>query len=125
MNMSNEDVVISCAVRDHLIKNPAQRIEVRNLAKQFHISRSKLILTYKALFNKSIKQHHLQLMMDYALSELENGAQVKELSYRLGYSNPKNFARAFKQVHARLPKSAKNRPGADKNENLGESDKEK
>jgi AraC-like DNA-binding protein len=107
MKISNKDVVISCAVRDHLIQNPSFRISITDLVEQFQIPRSKLIKTYKALFNKSIKQHHLKLMMDYALSELESGAQVKELSYRLGYSDPKNFARAFKQVHAHLPKTAK------------------
>jgi two-component system, response regulator YesN len=122
MRISNEDVVISCAVRDHLIQNPTLRISITDLAKQFHISRSKLIFVYKALFNKSIKQHQLRLMMDYALSELESGAQVKELSYRLGYSSPKNFARAFKQVHAYLPKAVKSGIGADLGENLGETD---
>lgn len=114
MRLSNEDVVITCAVRDHLIENPTLRTGITELAEQFRIPRSKLIKTYKILFNKSIKQHHLQLMMNYALAELENGAQVKELSYRLGYSSPKNFARAFKQVHKHVPKIAKCRVGEDR-----------
>ena len=107
MRISNSDTVIICAVRDHLTDNQTVKISIPNLAKQFKISEGKLTKGYKILFNKTIKQHHLHLNMAFALSELQGGAFIKELAYRLGYSNAKSFARAFKGIHSITPQSIK------------------
>lgn len=105
MRINNNDVVTICAVRDHLMDTSNAKISIPNLAKHFKISEGRLTKGYKILFNKTIKQHHLHINMTYALAELQQGAYIKELSYRLGYSNPKSFARAFKSIHNVAPQS--------------------
>lgn len=107
MRISNSDAVIIRAVHDHLIDTLTVKISIPDLVKQFEISEGKLTKGYKTLFNKTIKQHHLHLNMAFALSELQQGAFIKELAYRLGYSNAKSFARAFKGIHRITPQSIK------------------
>jgi AraC-like DNA-binding protein len=105
MRINNNDVVTICAVRDHLMDSSNTKISIPNLAKKFLISEGRLTKGYKILFNRTIKQHHLQMHMAFAMSELQQGAFIKELAYRLGYSNPKSFARAFKSVHLIAPQA--------------------
>ena len=100
------------ADRRHLAK--AERIIIESLTNKFmgvdllarevHMSPSKLKTLFKKEYGKSIGQYYQEKQMELALKLLKNrGTSVKEVSITLGFSNQNYFTIVFKKHHKFLP----------------------
>jgi AraC-like DNA-binding protein len=73
------------------------------LISETNISAATFIKYYKEMYDKTPAQHRLQVMMQYAESQLKEGIPVKKVAYDLGYSTAQNFSRVFKKIVGHPP----------------------
>lgn len=68
------------------------------LAREVGVSETSLRRAFKARFGITVMEHVRNLRLDAAhLLLREGGLRVSEVAYRVGYSNPANFATAFRR----------------------------
>jgi AraC-like DNA-binding protein len=90
-------------IENYIMNNLEKRVRITELVQHFHVSESVLTKGFKTVYNSTIHQYHLQKSMELALTELQNGASVKELAIRFGYKHSWSFTRAFKRIHRFAP----------------------
>lgn len=70
--------------------------DMLSVAAKFHMSRSQLYRKIKAITNQSYNEFITVVRMNKALEYLQSGTyNVSETAYKVGYSAPTNFTRAF------------------------------
>jgi AraC-like DNA-binding protein len=80
---------------------------IQSLSAEFGLSETKLKNNFKSFFGKPIHQYYQQERMNYAKLLLENGANVSETGYKIGYVNLSKFTLAYKKVFGISPKESK------------------
>ncbi|HKM07516.1 MAG TPA: response regulator [Sphaerochaeta sp.] len=59
---------------------------------------------FKAETGKNFSEHLLEVKMEKAVGMLQDvNLRIYEISFAVGYDNPKNFTRAFKQFYGKTP----------------------
>jgi len=78
----------------------------KSIASEIGLSQSYLSSLYKKLEGRSFSDYLLETKMNLAKKYLsECNLRIYEIACRLGYSNPKNFTRAFKAFFGKSPRS--------------------
>lgn len=78
------------------------------LAKQVHISTSKLTKGFSALFRTSVHAYIIDQRLEKAAGLLlESELNVSQIAALVGYSKPSNFAAAFKKKYGVIPRNYK------------------
>jgi AraC-like DNA-binding protein len=104
VNMNRNDLVALFRVRQILLDNIAHPPTIPDLAKNAAMSESKLKTYFKQVYGDSIYQHCLKHRMEIAYTLLaRRSASVKEISDQLGYVNPSQFTKKFKEHFKSLP----------------------
>ena len=77
---------------------------VEGIAKQLHVSSSKLKKDFKLQFGMPMYQYYQCKKMGYAKELLlKNNTLIKDVAYYVGYENISKFSTAFKKHHGCLP----------------------
>ena len=78
------------------------------LAKQVHISTSKLTKGFSSLFGTSVHAYIIDQRLEKAAGLLlESELNVSQIAALVGYSKPSNFAAAFKKKYGVIPRNYK------------------
>lgn len=87
----------------------ADRVKARNIADRIGLSEFHFIRLYKAAFGITLRQHIINLRLDFARRSLEDpGASITDISFRAGYSNPSSFIHAFSKRFGLSPSTYRN-----------------
>ncbi|KGR72759.1 YSIRK-targeted surface antigen transcriptional regulator [Streptococcus phocae subsp. salmonis] len=86
------------AVTQYLKNNLNRSIKMEELAKQFHMSESKLRKLFKQETHVTIQQYFLNLKIDATKQLLKEGKRVEEITRIFGFSSSSNFSRTFKKL---------------------------
>lgn len=86
------------AVTQYLKNNLNRSIKMEELAKQFHMSESKLRKLFKQETHVTIQQYFLNLKIDAIKQLLKEGKRVEEITRIFGFSSSSNFSRTFKKL---------------------------
>ena len=81
-----------------------QPLTVALLCRRVGLSAAKLKQGFHALFDTTPYRMLLELRMRRALVLLQEGCQVAQVAYRVGYSHPSNFSAAFSGYFGFAPK---------------------
>lgn len=102
--INRHDLTVFLGIRQTLIENFDNPPIIARLAKQAAMSESKLKTGFKQIFGDSIYQYALKHKLEMGYELLSNGEKtVKEVSYELGYTNPSQFTKKFKEHFDCLP----------------------
>lgn len=107
MPLTYSDICTLYAIKNTLDECITLPPTYKELVRKFDISKYKLRNGFPALFGITVYQYWLHSTMNYAKTQLENGAQVTEVAREVGYSNHQNFIRAYKAVHGTSPGTAR------------------
>jgi AraC-like DNA-binding protein len=107
---NKHDIDVLFRIRGRLIKNFEEECPtIQFLCDEFGLSVTKLKNNFKAFFGKPIHQYYQQERMNYAKLLLENGSNVSEAGYKIGYTNLSKFTLAYKKAFGISPKESKNK----------------
>ncbi len=96
LSKSNGSNVIIKKITNYLNKEPIQNASVTNTAKSLNVSREHLSRIFKEQTGLSLQQYILQQKIKTACKLLlQTNLSIKQISARLGFSNQRNFSRAF------------------------------
>lgn len=68
------------------------------------MSVSSFLGKFHAIYNETPFEYFRKRQMDLAVALLKKGLSIKYISYNLGYQDPANFSRAFKNFYGMSPK---------------------
>lgn len=100
-----QDVVAVERAREWMVAHLGDAISLGALALTVGLSEYKLKLAFHRHFNTTPGQMLLQLRMEEAHRLLEQGLQVAQVAWRVGYRHANNFSVAFWRYYGRYPKS--------------------
>lgn len=101
-NISNQEIINR--VKEYMEENCEQNITLTELADIVHLSPNYISTLFKKQYNKSFSAYLNMLKMQKAAQLLaETNKSVDEISVKLGYSNFRNFIRAFKNYYYVTP----------------------
>ncbi|KAA6318584.1 Regulatory protein PchR, partial [termite gut metagenome] len=107
---NRHDIDILFKIRSKLVENFEEECPtIQSICTEFGISTTKLKNNFKAFFGKPIYQYYRQERMNYAKLLLENGYNVSEAGYKIGYTNLSKFTLAYKKTFGISPKESKNK----------------
>jgi len=96
------------AVKNYLDLNKGAPASLEFLSKSMMIPTKNLTNGFKQLFNSTVLEYRIKVMMQQAVYLLEEEKlYVSEVSDRLGYANPQHFTTAFKKHFGYLPSALK------------------
>jgi AraC-like DNA-binding protein len=98
------------AVRRYMEDNPADRSTVGELADRAGLSAPYFSRRFARQVGTPPKSYQVRMRMRYARMLLEGGMQVQQCAYALGYPDPFQFSRQFKQVWGYPPSQAAGQP---------------
>jgi AraC-like DNA-binding protein len=102
--LNHEDARAMYTTRQLLLKKLADPPSISELAKAATMSESKLKTCFKQVYGDSIYQHFLNYRMQKAYQILEEKQHsISEVSALLGYTNPSQFTKKFKDHFNILP----------------------
>jgi len=91
--------------RDLVIKNMADPITLKNLARAVGTNEFKLKVGFKSMFGTSVYAYLTDFRLQEARKLLSDRTlNVKDVSHRIGYANPSHFISAFKKKFGVTPK---------------------
>lgn len=103
-NIHNADLDHLMKVKEAIDANPLQDISLQKLAESAGMSLSKFKTLFKKVLGLSPYRYYLQNKMELAMGLLlKGGYSVAETAFIVGYSNPSQFAKAFKNQFGQLP----------------------
>lgn len=86
------------AIIQYLKNNLDSNIKTQEIAKQFHMSESKLRKLFKQEKNVTIQQYFLNLKIEATKQLLYEGKSLTEITDLLQFSTPANLSRTFKRL---------------------------
>ncbi len=103
-SLSQEDVNAVYETRKFLLSDLSNPPAISVLAKKAAMSESKLKTCFKQIYGNSIYQHFLDYRMEKAYKIIEKKQHsINEVSTMLGYTNPSQFSKKFKDHFNFLP----------------------
>ncbi len=92
------------AIRDYVVLHLAdEKLGVETMALDFKICRTSLYTLMRREFGKTPSQFVLDIRLEHAVTLLEQGHTVREVSLRCGFSDPKYFSKVFRKRFGFLP----------------------
>ena len=89
-----------------IVESNLSSITWKSVASEIGLSQNYLSSLYKKIEGRSFSDYLLETKMILAKKYLsECNLRIYEIAHRLGYSNPKNFTRAFKAFFGKSPRS--------------------
>jgi AraC-like DNA-binding protein len=102
--LNHEDAKAIHATRQLLLNHLSDPPSINELAKAAAMSESKLKTCFKQVYGDSIYQHFLNYRMQKAYQIIEGREHsISEVSALLGYTNPSQFTKKFKEHFNILP----------------------
>jgi len=87
----------------------ADQLKARDAADLIGISEFHFIRLYKAAFGITLRQHVIDLKLDFARRSLEEpGTSITDISFQAGYGNPSSFIHAFSKRFGLSPSAYRN-----------------
>lgn len=103
-NIHSKDRQKLMFIKKKIAAHPEFRISVSDLADISAMSVSKFKRLFKFYFDTTPYRYQLRIRMEKAMKILKQGCySVSETGYRMGYSNPSQFSKAFKNHFGILP----------------------
>jgi len=99
----------SVQLEEYLDRHPAERITLRELARQLDKSVSFLSHNIPLEFGMTLKAYLRRKKMEKACELLQSGRRVNECAFALGYADEFYFSRDFKRFHGFPPSALKPR----------------
>lgn len=91
-------------VKERIDRDPLRRPSMEELCLLAEMSESKLRITFKSLYGKTLYAYIREAVMKRAMQKLANDElSIKNIAAQCGYENPAKFAAAFKDVHGITP----------------------
>ena len=91
-------------VKERIDSEPLHRPSIPELCLLAEMSESKLRLSFKSLYKKTLYAYIREAVMKRAMQMLASDElSIKNISAQCGYENPAKFAAAFKDVHGITP----------------------
>lgn len=110
---NEKDKKILIEAKEFLSKNIEHPPTIVELSKLFHINEYKLKKGFKELFGTTIFGFIHQNRMSLAKRLLlDTDFSAKEIAYKIGYSSPQHFSKAFKKEFGISPNSIRNTPNS-------------
>ena len=104
--LSRTDLLMLLEIKDRIDKDSASVPGISQLAKEVHVSPSKLTKGFKKLTGTSLHAYVIDQRLHHAASLLEEGQMnVSEAAMCSGYSNMSHFSAAFRKKYGVLPKN--------------------
>ena len=105
LNISSADEEFLQKIVDTIEENISNaQLNVEDLCRELGVSRSSFFKRVQALTGKSPMEFTRQIRMRHAAQLLEKSKlSISEVAYRVGFNNPRYFARHFKEVYHVLP----------------------
>lgn len=96
------------AARQFIQQHIFDPLTIRKISREIGLNEFKLKKGFKQLFGTTVFDCLTQFRMDYARQVLlDTSTTISEVAYRLGYSDPYNFSKAFKKHFGFLPSKLK------------------
>ena len=103
--LRKEDVKLIVDARKILEKNYENPPTIKELAKMLGTNDNKLMKGFRKILNKTVNDTIAEIRMNQAKLLLADGNySLKEIAHKVGYKNPSNFTRRFKEKFGILPK---------------------
>lgn len=93
------------AVRSYIVNNLAGKLTIDQLGKKFGMARTSLKLNFRGLYHQTIHTYIIEKKMEMAKLLLEQGESISSIAEKVGYPEPANFIRGFKQQTGFTPSS--------------------
>jgi AraC-like DNA-binding protein len=108
VNLKANEIDKIYQAKEILISNHAEPPTILNLAQQVEIHHMKLKQGFKEIFGMTVFDYLYNYRMEMAQNLLlENKMNVTQVAFSIGYSNPSQFAAAFKRKFGITPKACK------------------
>ena len=109
-NFSSEQIKITKSIQKKMISNLSERITIKELCKEAQISETIFNECFKFLYQCTPHNFIRHFKMEKAIDYLKkNELSIIEIAQNVGYDNPSNFSRAFKEVIGILPSDYRNK----------------
>lgn len=103
--LRKEDIQMIIDARKVLEKEYQNPPTIKALAKMMGTNENKLMKGFRKIFNKTVSETITDIRFNQAKILLAEGElSMKAIAYAIGYKNPSNFSRRFKQRYGFLPK---------------------
>lgn len=104
ISVSKTQVELAKRISEYLKYRTDENINVSDLAKQFHVSKTHLQNVFNSVYGTSVFNYmRIQKMQLAALKLIHTEMPILEIAGEFGYSNPSKFAAAFKEIMGELP----------------------
>lgn len=91
------------AIIDYINSNLDKDLSNDTLAEMAQYSKAHFIQEFSRIYNISPQKYVIKARMSQAITMLMNNEKIYNISYKVGYDNPKSFARAFKRETGLTP----------------------
>lgn len=99
LDFPTKDIEVLIAFKNFLFKNLSNQYSVEKIATEIGVSTNQLYKIVKQHTNKSPLEFIKCLIIDEAKRQLfHSDITIKELAYKLGYTDPAYFSRVFKEM---------------------------
>ncbi|MGO3735704.1 helix-turn-helix transcriptional regulator [Psychrobacter sp. AOP5-GZ1-6] len=105
LSISHQDEIKVINAKSLMIHDMNQPLTLAYIGHQVGLSKSKLKLGFKVVYQTSPYQMLLEIRMNKAWELLQAGYQVAQTAYAVGYQHPSNFSLAFSRFFNQTPKS--------------------
>jgi AraC-like DNA-binding protein len=105
------DFRLADLIRDILERRYAQRLRLKDIAKELGVSESKASRCFRAVYGATIHQHLLTVRVKHGLGLVTRGAKIESAAFAVGFRSKKDFYRAVHKVVGCTP--AQFRAGGD------------
>ncbi|SEN71951.1 AraC-type DNA-binding protein [Chitinophaga rupis] len=94
-------------IKTYILKNLDRKLTVNDLCKEFNIGRTWLYHGFTQLYGDNVQEYIHKQKMDHAMDLLKKGLTVNEVAFMIGFADPDNFSRAFRQRVGMTPTAFK------------------
>lgn len=92
------DYQVADSIREVLERRYAERLRLKDIAKELGVSESKASRCFRAVYRATIHQHLLVVRVKHGLSMVTQGAKIESAAFAVGFRSKKDFYRAVQKV---------------------------
>jgi AraC-like DNA-binding protein len=89
---------VADSIREVLERRYAERLRLKDIAKELGVSESKASRCFRAVYRATIHQHLLVVRVKHGLSMVTQGAKIESAAFAVGFRSKKDFYRAVQKV---------------------------
>jgi AraC-like DNA-binding protein len=92
------DYQVADSIREVLERRYAERLRLKDIAKELGVSESKASRCFRAVYRATIHQHLLVVRVKHGLGMVTQGAKIEAAAFAVGFRSKKDFYRAVQKV---------------------------